>query len=155
MPASPAIKPPKYAAIKSVALGFPQAHEVVYRGWPWFNVGRKTFALYSVDDKTWIFKLPHAQQMMLFDARPETFRPMKSGRMIWSYVRVENLDRAELRDLLEAAWRMVAPKKLQRSLASENMTSRTAPHSAFAKATADTSTALIRRSFSVGGPSRG
>jgi hypothetical protein len=113
--AAPRIKPPKYATIKAIALGFPGAHEVVWRGWPWFNVGKKTFALFSHSEKSWIFKLPQHQQMMLFDARPETFRPMIAGRMIWSFVRVEDLDRAELRDLLEAAWRMVAPKKLQRS----------------------------------------
>jgi hypothetical protein len=115
MVVSPKIKPPKYASIKSIALGFPDAHEVVWRGWPWFNVGKKTFALYSDKDKSWIFKLPHHQQMMLFDARPETFRPMIAGRLIWSFVRVEDLDRAELRDLLEAAWRVVAPKRVQRN----------------------------------------
>ena len=114
MQATPGVKLPKYATIKSIALGFPGAHEVVFHGWPWFNVGKKTFALYSDKDKSWIFKLPHHQQMMLFDARPETFRPMTAGRMIWSFIRVENLDRAEMRDLLEAAWRMVVPKKLQR-----------------------------------------
>jgi hypothetical protein len=119
MPPSRSVKPPKYAKIKFIALGFPGAHEVVWRGWPWFNVGKKTFALFSENDRSWIFKLPHHQQMMLFDARPETFKPMTAGRMIWSYVRVEDLDLAELRDLLEAAWRMVAPKKLQRSLNAE------------------------------------
>ncbi len=114
MVASPGLKPPKYAKIKSIALGFPGAQEVVWRGWPWFNVGKKSFALYSDKEKSWILKLPHPQQMMLFDARPETFRPMIAGRMVWSFVRVEDLDAAELRDLLEAAWRMVAPKKLQK-----------------------------------------
>jgi hypothetical protein len=111
----PGIKPPKYTTIKSIALGFPDAHEVIYRGWPWFNVGKKTFALFSHSERSWIFKLPHHQQMMLFDARPETFRPMIAGRLIWSFVRVQDLDQAELRDLLEAAWRVVAPKKLQRN----------------------------------------
>ena len=115
MPAAPGVKPPKYAAIKSIALGFPGAHEVIWHGCPWFIVGKKTFALYSDTDKSWIFKLPHHQQMMLFDARPESFRPMIAGRMIWSFVRIEDLDRVEMRDLLEAAWRMVAPKKLQRA----------------------------------------
>jgi len=119
MQATPGVKLPKYATIKSIALGFPGAHEVVFHGWPWFNVGKKTFALYSDKDKSWIFKLPHHQQMMLFDARPESFRPMIAGRLIWSFVRVEDLDRAELRDLLEAAWRMVAPKTLQRTLSSD------------------------------------
>jgi hypothetical protein len=115
MVATLGVKPPKYAKIKSIALGFPGAMEIVFHGCPWFNVGKKTFALYGDKDKSWIFKLPHYQQMMLFDARPETFRPMIAGRMIWSFVRVEDLDQAEMRDLLEAAWRMVAPKKLQRS----------------------------------------
>jgi hypothetical protein len=38
---------------------------------------------------------------------------MIAGKLRWSFVKVENLDAAELRDLLEAAWRVVAPKKLQ------------------------------------------
>jgi len=38
MPAMPGIKPPKYATIKSIALGFPGAQEIVFHGWPWFNV---------------------------------------------------------------------------------------------------------------------
>jgi hypothetical protein len=115
-PSPEAAKAPKLAQIRKIALGFPGAHEVPDHVWPWFNVGKKTFALYHADRNRWIFKLPMAQQMMLFDTRPETFEPMRAGKLLWSYVRVEDLDAAELRDLLTAAWALVAPKKLQKGL---------------------------------------
>jgi hypothetical protein len=104
------MSPPKLGVIRKIALGLPQAREVEDRLGLWFNVGKKSFALYS--GRRWIFKLPMAQQMMLFEARPETFAPMRAGKLLWSFVAVENLDAAELRDLLYAAWTVVAPKKL-------------------------------------------
>lgn len=103
--------PPKYAALKKIALSLPGAEEVWFHGHPWFNIGSKSFALFW--QGRWIFKLPKPQQMMLFDTRPDTFTPMRAGRMIWSFVVVEDLDTAELKDLLIAAWRTIAPKKLQ------------------------------------------
>ena len=103
--------PPKYAALKKIALGLPGAEEVWFHGHPWFNIGSKSFALFW--QGRWIFKLPKPQQMMLFDARPETFTPMRAGRKVWSFVAVQDLDNAELKDLLIAAWRTIAPKKLQ------------------------------------------
>jgi len=108
-----ALKAPRLTQVRRIALSFPGTHEVPDHVWPWFNVGTKTFALYHTDRARWIFKLPHSQQMMLFDTRPETFEPMRAGKMVWSYVKVEDLDAAELRDLLTAAWRTVAPKTLQ------------------------------------------
>ncbi len=112
-PSPKAAPPPKYAAIRKIALALPGAQEVVDRHGHWFNIGTKSFALYGMPGVRWVFKLPIAQQMMLFDARPDTFAPMRAGRLLWSYVAVENLDAAELKDLLVAAWRVVAPKKLQ------------------------------------------
>jgi hypothetical protein len=113
--ASVASKPPKLATIRKIALSLPQAEEVTYKGAPWFNIGSKSFALYwPKEEGRWIFKLPKPQQMMLFDTRPKTFSPMRAGKMVWSYVNVEDLDSAELKDLLTAAWRTIAPKKLQK-----------------------------------------
>ncbi len=105
-------KPPKYAFIKRFALSLPGASEQVDRLGSWFNIGTKSFVLYSAREERWIFKLPHPQLHMLFDARPETFAPMRSGALLWAYVRVENLSAAELRDYFSAAWRTGAPKKL-------------------------------------------
>ena len=110
---SPKVAPPRYAALKKIALHFPGAEEVWFHGDPWFNVGSKSFALYSTTAGKWIFKLPKPQQMMLFDARPETFTPMRAGLMVWSYVVVENLDAAELADLLTAAWKTIVTRNVQ------------------------------------------
>jgi hypothetical protein len=109
--------PPKYAAIKRIALALPGASEVYHNG-PWFNVGKKTFVCHPVQHARWIFKLPKDRQMLYFEVRPETFAPMRAGALLWSFVRVENIDAVELRDLVTAAWRTVAPKKLQADLAS-------------------------------------
>ena len=107
-------KPPKYAVIKRLALALPGAHEEADRLGTWFNIGRKTFVLFSDSAQRWIFKLPHDQLHMLFDTRPETFAPMRSGAMLWAYVRVEDLSPAELRDYITAAWRTIVPKKVAR-----------------------------------------
>jgi len=115
-------KPPKYALIKRLALALPGTHEEVDRLGTWFNIGRKTFVLYSDNQTRWIFKLPHDQLHMLFAARPETFAPMRSGALLWAYVRVEDLSAAELRDYITAAWRTVAAKKLAKEYFSQERT---------------------------------
>ena len=109
-------KPPKYAAIRRVALALPGAHEELTRHGRWFNVGTKTFALFWEKDARWIFKLPHHRQEILFEVRPETFTPMKAGRLVWSYVRVEDLDGKELKDLLTAAWSTVVKRSIAKQV---------------------------------------
>jgi hypothetical protein len=107
-------KPPKYAFMKRLALALPGAVEQAHRHGPWFNVGRKTFALFWGKTGRWILRLPEHQVMMLIEARPETFSPMKSGSMLWIYVDVEQLDAGELRAYVTAAWRHTAPRKVVR-----------------------------------------
>ena len=112
-------KPPKYAAIKRLALTLPGAREQGHRHGPWFVVGKKAFALYWDKEELWILKLPKHQVMMLIEVRPEVFSPMKSGSMLWIYVDVDKLDRAELRDYFTAAWRSVVAKKVSQQLQKE------------------------------------
>ena len=104
--------PPKYAALKKIALSLPGAEEVWFHGHPWFNIGSKSFALFW--QGRWIFKLPKPQQMMLFDTRPDTFTPMRAGRMVWSFVAVEDLDNtrevASSAELRGAAHRSVSAR---------------------------------------------
>jgi hypothetical protein len=105
-------KPPKYAVIKRLCLSLPGAVEIVDRHGPWFNVGRKTFALFWAKEEKWILKLPKHQVMMLIEARPEIFTPMRSGTMLWAYVDVTKLSTDELRDYVAAAWRCIVTKKM-------------------------------------------
>jgi len=107
-------KPPKYAYMKRIALALPGAVEVLDRHGTWFNVGTKTFALFWEKSERWIFKLPKHQVMMLIEARPKIFTPMRSGAMLWAYVDVNGLSASELRDYLTAAWRCIVPKKVAR-----------------------------------------
>ncbi len=108
--------PPKYTAIKKIALSLPGASEQLCRGGVWFNIGKKTFVAFPEPGGRWIFKLPRDLEEMLFEVRPETFSPMIAGRLFWSYVAVENLNAAELRDFIARAWRTVATKTLQKEL---------------------------------------
>lgn len=109
-------KPPKYSFLKRIALGLPGTREIVDRHGHWFNIGKKTFALYGGKSDRWILRLPKQQVMMLTEADPEVFVPMISGALLWVYVDVTKLDAKALRGYLTAAWRYTAPKKLQADL---------------------------------------
>ena len=110
-------KPPKYAVLQRAALGLPGTREVHDRHGIWFNIGKKTFALYGAPSGRWIFRLPHDQIRMLVEAAPEIFTPMRNATMLWLYVDVDRLSDDELRGYVLAAWRHLAPKKLQASVA--------------------------------------
>jgi hypothetical protein len=107
-------KPPKYAFLKRLALALPGAIEVWDRHGLWFNIGKKTFALYGMNGDRWILRLPKDQVTMLSEADPEVFSPMRVGALLWVYVDVTKLDANALRGYFTAAWRYTAPKKLIR-----------------------------------------
>jgi hypothetical protein len=100
--------------LRRLSLALPGAHEVTYKGDPWFNVGRKTFALYIRGRA--ILKLDKGHQELLFEVRPETFQKCKVATVHWSYVELDHLDAAELAELVREAWANVVPKKVSRSL---------------------------------------
>ncbi|HEY0104814.1 MAG TPA: MmcQ/YjbR family DNA-binding protein [Rhizomicrobium sp.] len=108
--------PPKYAFLKRVALGLPGAVEVQDRHGRWFNIGKKTFALYEDTSERWILRLPHAQVTMLTEASPGIFAPMRNGALLWLHVDVAKLGPRDLRAYVTAAWRYTAPKKLAAQL---------------------------------------
>jgi hypothetical protein len=71
-----AAEPPKLKHIRRVALSMPAVEEHPDKHGPSFRVNGKTFALYWLPEARWILRLPHFQEMMLFEARPETFAPI-------------------------------------------------------------------------------
>ena len=60
-------------------------------------------------------KLDNARQEILFEVRPEVFKPMVAGAMRWSWVDIEAIDREELAELVREAWTMVVPRKMSRA----------------------------------------
>ncbi|MEW5687352.1 MAG: MmcQ/YjbR family DNA-binding protein [Pseudomonadota bacterium] len=103
--------------LRRLALALPGAHEITYRGDPWFNVGKKTFALAPSGpdaDGRAILKLDRAHQELLFEARSDVFQPCKVATVHWAYVDLDALDGEELEDLVREAWTQVVPKRISR-----------------------------------------
>lgn len=100
------------ADIRRTALKLPDVAEVAVYGGPMFKTGKKTFICFWGKPKRWMFKLPHARQDILFEVRPDVFQKYQAGAMIWSYVEIAALTRAECAELVVEAWKMVAPKKV-------------------------------------------
>jgi hypothetical protein len=60
-------------------------------------------------------KLSSAHQELLFEARPEVFRPMTAGALRWSFVDIDALDADEAAELVREAWTQIVPKKVSRA----------------------------------------
>ncbi|MET0271784.1 MAG: MmcQ/YjbR family DNA-binding protein [Phenylobacterium sp.] len=100
--------------LRRLALALPGAWEETYKGEPWFQVGRKSFALRS--NGRVIMKLDRAHQELLFEVRPETFQKCKVATVYWSFVVLENVEVEELAKLVFEAWSSIVPKKVSRGL---------------------------------------
>ena len=98
--------------LRRLSLALPGAHEVTYKGDPWFNVGKKTFALHTRGRA--ILKLDRGHQELLFEVRPDTFAKCPVATVYWSYVALDHLDEAELGELVLEAWSQIVPKKVSR-----------------------------------------
>lgn len=107
------------ADIRRTALALPGAEEVIWYGAPGFNVGKKTFVCLWGKDGRWIFKLPDALQLIMFEVRPDVFAPYRAGAMRWSYVDIAALTKAEAKRFVTEAWATVVAKKISRDLLAE------------------------------------
>lgn len=106
-------KPPKYALMQRIALGLPGVKEEGHRNGPWFNIGKRPFALYWGKSESWMLRLQPDHIMMLVAADAGIFKPMRSGSPFWIYIDVDKMDAGMLRDYVTAAWRHTAPKKMK------------------------------------------
>jgi hypothetical protein len=111
-------RPPKYALVQRIALSLPGVREEGHRHGPWFNIGKRPFALYWGKSASWMLRLP-PEHVLLLVAVGGVFRPMRNGSPFWIYIDVEQMDAAMMRDYVTAAWRHTAPKKLQEHIVVE------------------------------------
>jgi hypothetical protein len=103
--------------IRRLALALPEAHEVLTWGdHPTFRVRKKIFAILSADERSVRLKATHEAQAALVGSEPETFfLPSHVARFGWVGVDLERVDPEELRELVEEAWRLTAPKRTVRA----------------------------------------
>jgi len=98
----------------AVARTLPRASEAWVRGRRKFRVGSIVFLSFSKDGETMGFGFPKDWRPALVESEPEKFSlPSESDmRFHWVHARLEALDCEEMRDLVENAWALCAPKFL-------------------------------------------
>ncbi len=120
---------PVLAQVRHVALDFPSATEKVSHGRPAFFVS-KMFAMYggSAKPKTKGDHIHYPQSIMVkvdesdrraLEQDPRFFYPAYLGPAGWlglDFTATRKVDWREVRELLDASYRMVAPKRLVRLL---------------------------------------
>jgi hypothetical protein len=106
------------AQFKRIALSFPLAQEKSSYGNPAIAVGKKFFARYRKEDRSivWIVGSMDERDHLL-EIDPRTYFITDHYKDYPSVlVRVERLDAAMLRKMLERRWRAIAPKTLVKAV---------------------------------------
>jgi hypothetical protein len=105
--------------LRALCLGLPEVTERLSHGEPtWFVRGKKTFVMFADhhhDDRLafWCAAPPGAQEAVVGSEPDRYFRPPYVGPRGWLGVWLDvPVDWAEIADLVDDAYRAVAPKRL-------------------------------------------
>jgi hypothetical protein len=100
--------------VREVAGTLPRAYEVLVRDRVKYRVGRIVFLAFSRDETTMGFAFPKEEREALVASEPRKFEmpPRSDLRYHWVVVRLDAIDRAEMREIVLDAWRMVVPRRV-------------------------------------------
>ena len=100
--------------VRAVATALPRSYEAHVRGRIKFRVGSIVFCSFSRDETVMGFGFPKDWRETLVENEPEKFSmPDESDmRFHWVHVRLAAIDLDEMRDLVENAWALCAPKRV-------------------------------------------
>jgi len=100
--------------VRELALSLPRSYEAIVRDRVKFRVGRIVYLAFSRDETIMGFAFPKEEREALVASEPDRFlMPPKSDlRWNWVEVRLDALDREEMREIVLDAWRMVVPKSV-------------------------------------------
>jgi hypothetical protein len=101
-------------AVRELALSLPRSYEVLVRDRVKFRVGQLVFVAFSRDERLMGFGFPKEERAAMVAAEPHKFLlpPAADLRYNWLVVRLDAIDDAEMRELVEGAWRMVVPRRV-------------------------------------------
>jgi predicted DNA-binding protein (MmcQ/YjbR family) len=118
---------PGLAKLRTIALGYPEVFEKVSHGRPGFFVA-KMFAMYggSTKESGQMVAVPHCVLVKVDEAERTAlgqderyFSPAYLGPSGWlglDFDRAAKVDWTEVRELVDASYRLVAPRKLTKLL---------------------------------------
>ena len=100
--------------VRAWAMALPRTEEHLIRDYIKFRIGRIVYASVSPDETLMGFAFPREERAALIAAEPDRFllERLSDGRYNWIDARMETLGRAEAREFLTDAWRMVVPKRV-------------------------------------------
>ena len=100
--------------VRAFASTLPRSYEAFVGGRVKFRIGRIVYISFSRDGSTMGFAFPKEWRAALVESEPEKFSlPSESDmRFHWVHVRLDAIDADEMRDLVENAWALCAPKFL-------------------------------------------
>ena len=98
--------------VRSLARDLPRSYEALVRDRVKFRVGQIVYLAFSRDETEMGFAFPKEEREALVSSEPGKFMmPRPSDlRFNWVEVRLAAIDKAEMRELVLDAWRMVVPK---------------------------------------------
>ena len=98
--------------LRVLALALPEAEEHDHFGRPSFRVRGKIFVTGHTDGTGANLKLPRDEHEALVASRPAVFGTVTWGSLIRTSVVLASVDHGELAELVQEAWRTVAPKRV-------------------------------------------
>jgi hypothetical protein len=100
--------------VRKLALTLPRSYEALVRDRVKFRVGRLVYLAFSHDEIMMGFAFPKEEREALVASEPDKFMMPKKGdlRYNWVVVRLEEIDKAEMHEIVIDAWRMVVPKRV-------------------------------------------
>jgi hypothetical protein len=102
-----------FETVRELALTLPGVEEGLSYGTPAFKVGKKLMARLHQDGEALVLKMDFFARDTLMQAEPDTFFITDHYQGYpWVLVRLSTVRREQLRDLLDDAWRSLAPKRL-------------------------------------------
>ena len=98
--------------VRAFAATLPRSSEAFVRGRIKFRIGRIVFLSFSKDGTVMGVAFPKEWRAALVETEPEKFSLPSQGdmRYHWVHVRLAQIDRDEMIDLIENAWAMCVPK---------------------------------------------
>jgi hypothetical protein len=102
-----------FEQVRTFALALPHVEEGTSYGTPGFKVRGKLFVRLHQDGESLVVKIDPGERAMRMKVDPETFYITDHYLAYpWILVRISSVDLEDLRELLEEAWRLSAPKRL-------------------------------------------